>query len=367
MKLTKPWRRERGFSLIELMVGLTLGLFVLAAITAQYIGSKQTYRAGDALSRVQESARVAVENISRDLRMAGAYGCGAANLYSDRAYTCSSTYNRGGLKNLIVNGTTTYAYNFARHVQGFETAVGGSTWSPVLDASISAMSPGPSTGSDVLTVRGPETLGVTVTDQLTPSNYGSANLKARTTTDLAVGDVLVATDCEDAAVFQLTGVTPSPDATNTERTFAHLTTGATPGNQCLELGKEYKNGLLMRVFTRTYYIAPGASGRPSLYRIEGPAATPVELVEGVENLQVQYGLDSDSDGIADSYTKADSIATADWAKVVSVRVDMVVASVDDNVTTKPQTYAFDGASITSADRRLRQVASVTVGLRNRLH
>jgi len=359
---------QRGVSLVEMMVGLTLGLAMLAGMTSVYLGSKQTYRAGDALARLQESSRVAVEYLSRDLRNAGAWGCGAANLFPSRSYTCAAAqYNQGGLKNALLNGATTYAYNFALYVQGSDTTIGDTNWLPGLDASISGTAPAPSTGSDVLTVRGPESLSLTVTEHPASANLGAAPLKVRSTTELATGDIVVATDCEDAAVFQLTGISPAPDATNAERTLAHATGGTTPGNQCTELGKEYTDGLLMKAFTRTYYVAPGASGRPSLFRKEGPSATAVELVEGVENMQVQYGYDSDENGIADEYRTAAGVAAADWPRIVSVRVDLLLASAEDNITTEAQSYGFAGATATATDRRLRQSTSFTVGVRNRLH
>ena len=65
-------RHQTGFSLVELMIALTLGLIVLLAISSIYIGSQQTYRVQDDNARIQEAGRYALEVIGRNIRQAGA-------------------------------------------------------------------------------------------------------------------------------------------------------------------------------------------------------------------------------------------------------------------------------------------------------
>lgn len=62
---------QAGFSLIELMVALVLGLVLMGAVVNSFLSSSQTYRVQEALSRSQESARFALEIIGQELRMAG--------------------------------------------------------------------------------------------------------------------------------------------------------------------------------------------------------------------------------------------------------------------------------------------------------
>jgi len=64
-------KKQTGFSLVELMVAVTLGLILVAIIAQIYVGSKQTYRTQDDLARLQEEGRYAMELISRSLRLAG--------------------------------------------------------------------------------------------------------------------------------------------------------------------------------------------------------------------------------------------------------------------------------------------------------
>lgn len=63
--------RARGFTLIELMIALLLGLIVIGAIGAVFLSSSRTYRTTESLSRLQENARFAVQFISREVQLAG--------------------------------------------------------------------------------------------------------------------------------------------------------------------------------------------------------------------------------------------------------------------------------------------------------
>lgn len=68
-------RSERGFSLVELMIAMVLGLVVMGAAFAIFMSNQNTYRANEGLNRIQESARAAVEMMSRDIRAAGGSAC----------------------------------------------------------------------------------------------------------------------------------------------------------------------------------------------------------------------------------------------------------------------------------------------------
>lgn len=60
--------RQRGVSLIEVMVALGLGLVVVLAASMVFIGSRQANRTTEGLSRAQETARSAFELMGRELR-----------------------------------------------------------------------------------------------------------------------------------------------------------------------------------------------------------------------------------------------------------------------------------------------------------
>ncbi|MFX7784400.1 PilW family protein, partial [Acinetobacter baumannii] len=84
------------------------------------------------------------------------------------------------------------------------------------------------------------------------------------------------------------------------------------------------------------------------------------MVEGVDNLVLLFGEDTDSDPAANRYGTADNVGT--WNNVVSVRVQLLMASVQNGVSPIAQTYNFNGASATSADRRIRSVFTSVITL-----
>jgi type IV pilus assembly protein PilW len=121
--------------------------------------------------------------------------------------------------------------------------------------------------------------------------------------------------------------------------------------------------MVIELQTVNYTIGVGASGEPALFRQEFNNP-PEELIEGVEDMQILYGVDTDNDQFPNQYMSADAVI--DFDDVVSVRVMLLVRSIDDFVTEDPQTYTYNGVTTTPADRRIRQVFSSTIALRNRI-
>lgn len=103
------------------------------------------------------------------------------------------------------------------------------------------------------------------------------------------------------------------------------------------------------VSTITYSVQTGASGQPALFKNDG--TTTSELVESIENMQILYGVDTDSDKSANYYVPADP--ALNWPKVVSARITLTVRTIDGNLTT-------------TGDGRIRRNFTSTIALRNRL-
>ncbi len=64
-------RQQLGLSLVELMVALLLGLVLMTGIIQVFLASRQTYNTNEAMARMQENGRFALEFISRSARLAG--------------------------------------------------------------------------------------------------------------------------------------------------------------------------------------------------------------------------------------------------------------------------------------------------------
>lgn len=135
----------------------------------------------------------------------------------------------------------------------------------------------------------------------------------------------------------------------------------------------------------TYYIRSNDNGEPALYRqtlgydtsTNNANTSPIEVVEGIENIQIVYGVDTDAtaDGAVNQYVTADQVTTVapgstnedKWKRVLSLRVSLLMVSRnDENVTTAPQTYTYNGTTTTPTDSKLRKVFTTTISVRNRL-
>src|SRR5690349_1038664 len=63
-------RRSRGFTLIELMIAVTIGLLLTLVVANLFLGSRATYQTTDELSRMQENMRFAYQVLSRTSHLA---------------------------------------------------------------------------------------------------------------------------------------------------------------------------------------------------------------------------------------------------------------------------------------------------------
>jgi type IV pilus assembly protein PilW len=126
------------------------------------------------------------------------------------------------------------------------------------------------------------------------------------------------------------------------------------------------------MYANGYYIRPSATANNgnalwvcSISGQTGGVADCSELINGVENMQIMYGVDSDGDRSADRYL--DASAVANWGQVVSVRVSLLMATPPSagTLSSTAQTYTYNGTSSTATDRRVRHVYSSTVNVRNR--
>src|SRR5450755_4185039 len=336
--------RSRGMGLVELMVWVAVSLIITTVIGTVYVNSKQLSGVNDTISRLQESGRFVIHLLDRDMRMAGFRGCNGAAVVP---------------VNLL--NSTAYSYKFDTGLQGFYGS--GGTWSPSLDSSISALATPPLANTDVVTIRHIDGPGVPLIANMAS---GSDDLSVAAGSGLNAGDVLLVADCNAAAIFNATAYNAGTGV------ISHAVGGASvPGNSAADLGQAFRSDAsVYRLVTRTYYVAPSIkkSGTNTLWSYSVPAydgqPQPEEMVEGVDKFALLYGEDLDGDRAANRYVTANAVGT--WNNVVSIKAQLLMATIRDNTTTAPQVYTFNGVSTTPTDKRLRSVLSSVVTVRNRV-
>lgn len=261
--------RQGGMTLIELMVSLALGLFLSWGAFTVYLTSKSNYRAAEVLTRLQENARFALETVEPDLRLAGFWG-----RHSEAGLV---SVGPGIAVGCDGNDVTDWALDVAVPVAAVDDG-----YDLACDAFSDARA-----DSDVLVVR---------------------HASERTALPEA-GTVQIHSDLALAAVFDDGIIPPGFDAVAETRDLV----------------------------VHAYYVDESsafAPGTPSLRRqtlVDGGGVEDQELITGVENLQVQFGLDTDGDGAVERYVDPDSPALdpaaagfLEDARVVAVRLWMLV-------------------------------------------
>jgi len=355
--------KQRGLSLVELMIAITLGLILLTGVMEVFLSSKNVFSSQQALSRIQESGRMAVEFLSRDIRMAGFMGC------ASRSEAIKVT-NR-------LKDAATVTFNFSEGIKGYSQADFPKASSKVTQ-DIKA-------DTDVIVVRSASSNGVYLTANNdsetlfvnTVASTGTCKDKKTPVSGLCIEDIVVVTDCEKANVFQITNVEAGTGTEAGKVIIKHAAMGnavSTWGGSTDKQNTFNASAQLLAATSTVYFIADGTAGengvpaRPSLWQnING---TSLELLQGVEDMRITYGMDTeaDPDFIPNEYKLAKDVT--DWKKVISVRLELLVASIEDGVTQDHQVYTFptDAKDPTTAeDFRLRQIFSTTIAIRNRIN
>lgn len=331
-------------SLVELMIGLALGLFVVAVMGMMYLGTRSTYSAQESGTRLQENGRYAVETLANDIRMSGFRGCqGDAPV------------------NNTLNTPTALLYNFGEPIWGSRHS--GGAWAPALAAPADGLGALPA--GDVLVVRRPVGLGWALIGEMSSA---SGDLPISVTTGFAQGDLLMVADCGGASVLQATNAMPGAAGR-----IAHVTGagGLVPGVSANALARVYAHDArVWRMQTLIYHLAASERrpGDTALWVYADPVynggSQRTELVTGVERLAVTYGVDTNVDLAVDRYRSADQVGN--WGQVLNARIELLLSGGSGSQSTQAQPYVFGGETISASDGRLRTVMSTLVSLRNAL-
>jgi type IV pilus assembly protein PilW len=292
MKQPNPYavNSSKGFSLVELMISITLGLLIVAATLSIFASNKQAYRTTENLGRVQESARMSFELIGNDVREASGTQC-----------------SRG----IDVVSVLTPSAPMA----------GGDFWSDWVNSVRGIENTGPN-NSDTLQLKSAGE------DMFHVNNHNSAtataNINSSQNHDLLAGDVVMLCDYRQGAIFQVAAVA-GDDLTHTAgglNTIANLGIG----------GAAYTfddHATISRINATQWFIAANGRGGNSLFRSTlrnvggNPAMVQEEIAEGVNNMQVSFLLP----GNADFVTSA-AVPVARWDEVLAVRIAITFESAD---------------------------------------
>lgn len=341
-------QKQSGLSLVELMISLALGLMLMAGVVQMFLSGKEAFRSQQGTSRIQETGRLAIEFLSRDVRSAAYYGCvrpdpaGSTNLQKQLQ---NSALNFGGLHT-----------SFDVGIIGYDAPANLPNGAAV-DLGIASVS-----DSNILVVRSVTEAGSPIVE-VNNTTQVFAFTNETGVTNGCVGDIcqnqaLVVSDCFTSRVFRASALSVASN----RLTITHTDTWNLSVPH-----QNFRYGEVAPLRTVVYFIADGANGNPSLYqRVNADPAA--ELLEGVERMHVTYAVRPTTvpANLNPPYRLASEVTLAnDWPNIASARIEVVVRSLDNNVVEEPQPYTFGGDTVTPEDRYLRQVFTTTVAIRSR--
>lgn len=375
-RFNSQFARSAGFSLVELMIAAVIGLILMAGMISVFSGNKRSSELNTAMANLQENARFGMNMIASDIRMAGFQGC--------------IDINRAPATVLAAAQPTANYHATAAQASVISS---GNSWAPGPPLGFVASNHDAIPGTHALTLQfgDPSTfplkhqIGDTVANRIADIVVDSSNGTGSRPFDLKTNDYAIISNCTNADIFRVSSVTKG----TTTHTIAHKA----PLNTSGALSTEYGAGntlrvtRVMRFVSNVYYVGDtgvtNETGDPitALYRQSLPYGDPVnnpptELIRGIENLRISFGLRTGGNSLL--YVDPDD-SKFDPTRVENIRIGLLMNSYDriaENDDTN--TYILAGQAIEpkaagatttvdthAGDRRFRLAFNTTVKVRNR--
>ena len=325
--------RQRGFSMVELMIAMAIGLVISTSVLTAYVSASRNFAMDERYARMQENARYSLRVLSEDLLMADFWG----QLISTDIITTSLAVTAGDCGAAVALFSADNALLYNNNHDGTASA----HFAPC--ATVSANRQG---SSDVLVIKRVEGTPTASAFVDAADTDGDGDVTETITTGSGALD--------NASVYL-----------RTNGTAGSLIDDASPGNPPTTGWSDWR--YIPRIyFVRNFFKTAGDSV-PALCRLdidESDLDALSCLAEGIEDLHVEFGLDTDADGDANRYTATPSSAEMETA--ISARIHLLVRSTDTvPFYTNSKTYQLGDESIAAAnDGYLRNVFTSTVALRN---
>lgn len=295
---------QRGLSLVELMISITIGLLILSAMATLFANQSRTRSELDKSNRMIDNGRYALDVLSENLRLAGFYG--------ERDIAPSGSINDPCTSSPATPSLAEMRAALGLHVAGYNADTASST---IASPPCGLASADLKAGSDILVLRRADTTSIAQSAATDGTHY----IQVR--------------HCQyDTGNYILD---------NTKANFTLAQRNCAAANT-----SPYAN--VRRLVVQTYFVSPnnsGSDGIPTLKRKElDPAGTgafvTTALVEGIEYMQVEYGQDTNNDGVADTYVET-CADVACWSSIVSLKLNVIARNIESTTGhTDAKTYSL---------------------------
>ena len=299
--------------------------------------------------------------------MSGDYGCGSSDSFvtanAAKPYRPNEVTACADNRINMVNVGTNILYDFDKAVFGYNDV----TADP-----LGILNPAPLANTDILVLHPTRDVGTLQAELDLNAPPGAIGFTPNTFTDSNSKFIAVA-DCANLRIYQIT---------NSAGTIAGSGPGTISG--CAQTGVKLAQGAtIKRIDTVVYYVAADAANNniPTLYRYSQVDNLTEALLPGVEDMQIEFGIDGNSDNNIDDYNSPEAVNAGAWSvwdgvtdnsvrtSVRAVRYALVIRA-EDSVLTQDQVLAFPpfaiGTTTTKTDKKMRQVFSEAVAIRSRV-
>jgi len=308
--------KQKGFSLLEIFIALAIGIFLLGGVISIFSGMRATSNETSRYGSMQETGRFAISVLTDDLMRQGFWGpmympLSRSNLLAVPVAPVGECTGAG-----LNNGTFPQLLGHFRTIWG-ATATTASMMGCITDAKV---------GSEVLQLK--RTISAPHLGALSPNTY-----------------YLIANRVGGSIITSVDPVPVINDSSNWE--YQH----------------------------HVFYVSEqtvGSNVIPSLnMQTLGTTITNEPLIDGVERIHFMYGVDTDSDGIVNTYLQADDMTMAFWdnqsnSQIIAVKMYVLVRDIDEDFQYENSTvYELGDVTFTAPNDNYRRVLfSSTVALRN---
>ena len=277
-------QKRKGFTLVEMMVAMTLALILSLGISQLFLSNKQTSTVTRNLGKMQDNLRTANHFLTGAIHMAGQWG----GIENTRFISGSMSFSGIGSCN------SQWVQNFSEGLRGYNGALTTSNVSNLPSGCLSNYLP----NTDVLVVRYADSASM-----LEDSKLSAAGDKATIRTRI---------DANKGFTGRLFKASDGPPDSKSSATL----------NMPLRVDMYY-----LKRCSETLGNGNCANTVPALARITLSDLNVIDqvLVEGIENLQFEFGLDTNLTGFPNEYKAAHQVPN--WRRVTSVRVAMMARSV----------------------------------------
>lgn len=340
--------KHAGLSLVELLISIVIGLFIITGVTRVLIDSKDSFLLEEETAYIQENARFLNDQLLYDLRLASFVGCPLSLLDVTAGNVFPAPINQ------LPNSATVPHYS-SLGVRGHSADASSYPGNLALPAAYNDVAP----DTDIMVVNYAEKI-----DGVESVNHSGSDVEF--IVDANAGsidwgnedDVMVIADgkCKHVAIFQQGTTGPS---------LQYKPAGLLPAGELFNEGST-----LYRYRSHGYYIRASSptTGLPSLNRVSltsGGNIQSQELLSGVESMDVFYGIyDATVNPPTIQYKAAADVGTNDddWRDVISVHAIFVLRS--SRFVFGENTIVDLGQGYTFNDRFLRQLVTISTNLRN---